>query len=97
MSRTESAVQRAELPSVPSEAPTLAECIALLDLRPGDIESLPFGPGDVTAGSETELQVAVVAPAAVRRFRSGQGRGQGEGDQPQDAADQRAGEPLQSS
>jgi len=38
--------------------PTLEECLDALELR--GLESLPFAPGDATAGSESELQAAVV-------------------------------------
>ncbi|HET98451.1 MAG TPA: hypothetical protein ENN98_07145, partial [Desulfurivibrio alkaliphilus] len=40
--------------------PGLQECLDLLPIRQGDVAGLPFAPGDCTAGSENELQVAVV-------------------------------------
>ena len=42
------------------DVPSLVECRERLGLSPGRVDTLPFAPGDVTAGSETELQVAVV-------------------------------------
>ncbi|MDZ7641472.1 MAG: hypothetical protein U5J62_05550 [Desulfurivibrio sp.] len=40
-------------------APDLRETLALLEASLRDPDSLPFAPGDCTAGSENELQVAV--------------------------------------
>lgn len=40
-------------------APTLDDCLALLAIAPADVRELPFIRGDVTAGTENELQVAV--------------------------------------
>ncbi|MEW6595435.1 MAG: hypothetical protein AB1413_11255 [Thermodesulfobacteriota bacterium] len=54
----------AAFPPVPADAggeprPTERECIALLELDPGQPTSLPFFGADTTAGCENELQVAV--------------------------------------
>lgn len=40
--------------------PTIASCLQRLGIRAARPDTLPFGPGDVTAGSETELQAAVL-------------------------------------
>ena len=43
-----------------SAAPDPGRCLELLDLPADDPAALPFAPGDCTAGSENELQVAVI-------------------------------------
>ncbi len=48
---------------VPEADPDLRESLALLDVRPGAPETLPFALTDATAGSETELQAAVLGDA----------------------------------
>ena len=48
----------------PPSAPVLPECRQLLDLDPARPSSLPFGVDDVTAGSESELQVAILGSAS---------------------------------
>ena len=40
--------------------PGLQECLERMGVRRGRVETLPFTSGDVTAGSESELQTAVI-------------------------------------
>jgi len=58
----EQAYQRRPLTS----APVLAECRQLLDLDPARPAALPFGADDVTASSESELQVAILGSGSTR-------------------------------
>ncbi|NJL27906.1 MAG: hypothetical protein HC897_08400, partial [Thermoanaerobaculia bacterium] len=46
-------------PVSPPRVPELRECLERLGCRFDSIETMPFSPGDVTAGTENELQVAV--------------------------------------
>jgi hypothetical protein len=62
------------VPDPPQRTPTLDECLAALGAD--GVESLPFAGGDVTAGSESELQAAVLGrredvdlPLSVARSR----------------------------
>jgi hypothetical protein len=48
-----------EWPKAAPSRPDLRESLALLGVKNGRIETLPFAVGDTTAGSECELQVAV--------------------------------------
>ena len=52
-----------ERPPEGEQAPSLQECAARLGLNPNDIRTLPFSEGDATAGSESELQAAVLGRA----------------------------------
>ena len=49
--------------AVPDAVPDLRESLERLGVRPGLTETLPFALADATAGSETELQAAVLGDA----------------------------------
>jgi hypothetical protein len=57
---TMTATVRPRLSAQFRSVPGLQECLERLQIRSGHPETLPFGCGDVTAGSESELQTVVI-------------------------------------